>query len=223
VRGYQEHLESLDSDVDEILGNIQAKTMPYSILSRRVNSVVNALEDIEKNQIKISDTLTGLRDEERAAQEIAERFDSELRTIKRYVEKCNLPGLPKDYLDLFFTTGDRVQNLFKELGRVRINIDTINHLVDVSTEDMHVLKEATTNLTDHAVLAEQLIQYANRYKAANEQVAQGISRALQLFENSRDYDGSFDEISKTLELVEPGAASRISGVYFKNKPTPDYL
>ncbi|MFK5277796.1 septation ring formation regulator EzrA, partial [Lactococcus lactis] len=89
--------------------------------------------------------------------------------------------------------------------------------------DMHVLKEATTNLTDHAVLAEQLIQYANRYKAANEQVAQGISRALQLFENSRDYDGSFDEISKTLELVEPGAASRISGVYFKNKPTPDYL
>ncbi len=177
----------------------------------------------EKNQIKISDTLTGLRDEERAAQEIAERFDSELRTIKRYVEKCNLPGLPKDYLDLFFTTGDRVQNLFKELGRVRINIDTINHLVDVSTEDMHVLKEATTNLTDHAVLAEQLIQYANRYKAANEQVAQGISRALQLFENSRDYDGSFDEISKTLELVEPGAASRISGVYFKNKPTPDYL
>lgn len=223
VRGYQEHLESLDSDVDEILGNIQAKTMPYSILSRRVNSVVNALEDIEKNQIKISDTLTGLRDEERAAQEIAERFDSELRTIKRYVEKCNLPGLPKDYLDLFFTTGDRVQNLFKELGRVRINIDTINHLVDVSTEDMHVLKEATTNLTDHAVLAEQLIQYANRYKAANEQVAQGISRALQLFENNRDYDGSFDEISKTLELVEPGAASRISGVYFKNKPTPDYL
>lgn len=45
---------------------------------------------------------------------------------------------------------------------------------------MHVLKEATTNLTDHAVLAEQLIQYANRYKASNEQVAQGISRALQL-------------------------------------------
>ena len=43
-----------------------------------MNSVVNSLEDIEKNQIKISETLSGLRDEERAAQEIAERFDSEL-------------------------------------------------------------------------------------------------------------------------------------------------
>lgn len=223
VRGYQEHLEALESDVDEIMESIEGKKLPYSVLSRRVNSVVSALEEMEKNQIKISNTLTGLKDEERAAQEIADRFDSELRTIKRYVEKRNLPGLPKDYLDLFFTTGDRVQNLFKELGRVRINIDTINHLVDVSTEDMHVLKEATTNMTDHAVLAEQLIQYANRYKASNEQVAQGISRALQLFERDRDYDGSFDEISKTLEIAEPGASSRISGVYFKTKQTPDYL
>lgn len=223
VRGYQEHLEALESDVHEIMESIEGKKLPYSVLSRRVNSVVSALEEMEKNQIKISNTLTGLKDEERAAQEIADRFDSELRTIKRYVEKRNLPGLPKDYLDLFFTTGDRVQNLFKELGRVRINIDTINHLVDVSTEDMHVLKEATTNMTDHAVLAEQLIQYANRYKASNEQVAQGISRALQLFERDRDYDGSFDEISKTLEIAEPGAASRISGVYFKTKQTPDYL
>jgi len=223
VRGYQEHLEALESDVDEIMESIEGKKLPYSVLSRRVNSVVSALEEMEKNQIKISNTLTGLKDEERAAQEIADRFDSELRTIKRYVEKRNLPGLPKDYLDLFFTTGDRVQNLFKELGRVRINIDTINHLVDVSTEDMHVLKEATTNMTDHAVLAEQLIQYANRYKASNEQVAQGISRALQLFERDRDYDCSFDEISKTLEIAEPGAASRISGVYFKTKQTPDYL
>lgn len=223
VRGYQEHLEALESDVDEIMESIEGKKLPYSVLSRRVNSVVSALEEMEKNQIKISNTLTGLKDEERAAQEIADRFDSELRAIKRYVEKRNLPGLPKDYLDLFFTTGDRVQNLFKELGRVRINIDTINHLVDVSTEDMHVLKEATTNMTDHAVLAEQLIQYANRYKASNEQVAQGISRALQLFERDRDYDGSFDEISKTLEIAEPGAASRISGVYFKTKQTPDYL
>lgn len=223
VRGYQEHLEALESDVDEIMESIEGKKLPYSVLSRRVNSVVSALEEMEKNQIKISNTLTGLKDEERTAQEIADRFDSELRTIKRYVEKRNLPGLPKDYLDLFFTTGDRVQNLFKELGRVRINIDTINHLVDVSAEDMHVLKEATTNMTDHAVLAEQLIQYANRYKASNEQVAQGISRALQLFERDRDYDGSFDEISKTLEIAEPGAASRISGVYFKTKQTPDYL
>ncbi|MQW24010.1 MULTISPECIES: septation ring formation regulator EzrA [unclassified Lactococcus] len=222
VRGYQEHLEALDEEVDQVLEDIANNTAPYSQLSRKVNSVVEALEDIEKNQLKISNLLVGLKDEEKAAQEIADRFDSELRTIKRYVEKKNLPGLPKDYLDLFFMTGDRVQTLFKELNKVRINIDTINHLVDVSTEDMHVLKEATDNLVDHAILAEQLMQYANRYKTTDERVAVGISRALHLFESNQNYNSSFDEIRKTLELVEPGAAERISRVYFKDKPKADY-
>lgn len=222
VRGYQEHLDTLDTEVDTLLEEVEAKTTPYSLLSRKVNSTVDALEDIEKNQLKISNLLVGLKDEEKAAQEIADKFDSELRTIKRYVEKKNLPGLPKDYLDLFFMTGDRIQNLFKELSKVRINIDTINHLVDVSTEDMHVLKEATDNLIDHAILAEQLIQYANRYKATDDRVALGIARALRLFDQEQNYNTSFDEISKTLEIVEPGAVERISRVYFKDKPVPEY-
>ena len=222
VRGYQEHLDALDADTDSLLEDIKQNKAPYSVLSRKVNATVEALEEIEKSQLKISNTLTGLKDEEKAAQEVADQFDSELRTIKRYVEKKNLPGLPKDYLDLFFMTGDRVQNLFKELGKVRINIDTINHLVDVSTEDMHVLKDATDNLVDHAILAEQLMQYANRYKTTDDRVALGISRALHLFDANQNYNASFDEITKTLELVEPGAAERISRVYFKNKPKADY-
>ena len=222
VRGYQEHLDTLDEEVNHVLSDIEHNTAPYSQLSRKVNAVVETLEDIEKNQLKISNLLIGLKDEEKAAQEIADQFDSELRIIKRYVEKKNLPGLPKDYLDLFFMTGDRIQSLFKELNKVRINIDTINHLVDVSTEDMHVLKEATDNLVDHAILAEQLMQYANRYKTTDERVAVGISRALHLFEANQNYNDSYDEIKKTLELVEPGAAERISRVYFKDKPKPDY-
>ncbi|PCR99702.1 septation ring formation regulator EzrA [Lactococcus fujiensis] len=222
VRGYQEHLDTLDQDVNEILRDISDHTVPYSQLSRRVNGVVDALEDIEKNQLKISNLLVGLKDEEKAAQEIADKFDSELRTIKRYVEKKNLPGLPKDYLDLFFMTGDRVQSLFKELNKVRINIDTINHLVDVSTEDMHVLKDATDNLVDHAILAEQLMQYANRYKTTDERVAIGIAKSMHLFEASQNYNASFDEITKTLETVEPGAAERISRVYFKDKVKAEY-
>ncbi|MFC4653255.1 septation ring formation regulator EzrA [Lactococcus nasutitermitis] len=222
VRGYQEHLDILDTEVDELLQDIEEKQIPYSTLSRKVNAIVDTLEDIEKNQLKISNILTSLKDEEKAAQEIADKFDSELRTIKRYVEKCNLPGLPKDYLDLFFMTSDRIQNLFKELGRIRLNIDSINHIVDVSTEDMHVLKDTTDQLVDHAVLSEQLMQYANRYKATDERVALGISRALQYFERNQNYDASFEEISKTLELVEPGAVERISRVYFNDKAKPEY-
>jgi len=221
VRGYQEHLETLEEDAAEVQKAIADKSEPDSQLSKRVNTIVLALEEMEKNQLDISNKLVNLKDEEQAAQSIADKFENELHIIKRYVEKQNLPGLPKDYLELFFNTSDRVQNLFKELDKIRINIDTVNHLVDVSTEAMHTLKDATDELISHAVLSEQLMQYANRYKGSNEQVAHGIGRAMQLFDG-HNYNGAFDEISRALETAEPGAAERISGVYYNNQPKPDY-
>ncbi|GBG96605.1 septation ring formation regulator EzrA [Lactococcus termiticola] len=221
VRGYQEHLETLEEDAAEVQKAIEEKAEPDSQLAKRVNAIVLALEEMEKNQLEISNKLVNLKDEEQAAQSIADKFENELHIIKRYVEKQNLPGLPKDYLELFFNTSDRVQNLFKELDKIRINIDTVNHLVDVSTEAMHTLKDATDELISHAVLAEQLMQYANRYKASNDKVAHGIGRAMQLFDG-HNYNGAFDEISRALETAEAGAAERISGVYYNNQPKPDY-
>ena len=222
VRSYSEHLDILEGEVDSVLEAVKEKQKPYSALGGNVNSIIEALEDIEKNQISISEGLANLREQEKVAQEAADRFDSELRIIKRYVEKRNLPGLPKDYLDLFFATSERLEALFKELGKVRINIDVVNHQLDTSTQDMEALKDATDDLVDHAVLAEQLMQYANRYKASDERIAGAIARSLQLFDRARNYDGAFNEISNALEMVEPGAAERIANVYNNHKEKPDY-
>ena len=77
-------------------------------------------------------------------------------------------------------------------------------------------------MVDNARLAEDLMQYANRYKTTNERVAKSIAKAYQLFERDRNYTASFEEISVALDEVEPGASERISNVYYNTKPTPDY-
>ncbi len=222
VRGFQEELETLDSGVSEILDVIKENAQPYSLLGKEVDIIISTLDDIEKNQVKISSDLQNLRKQEKAAQDVADTFDREIRILKRYVEKRNLPGLPQAYLDKFFATSERVQTLFKELNKVKVNIDGVNHLVDVATEDVANLKDATDEMVDKARLAEDLMQYGNRYKRTNERVAKSIARAYQLFERDRNYAASFEEISVTLDEVEPGASERISNVYYNTKPTPDY-
>ncbi|MCJ1996235.1 septation ring formation regulator EzrA [Lactococcus piscium] len=222
VRGFQEELETLDSGVSEILDVIKENAQPYSLLGKEVDIIISTLDDIEKNQVKISSDLQNLRKQEKAAQDVADTFDREVRILKRYVEKRNLPGLPQAYLDKFFATSERVQTLFKELNKVKVNIDGVNHLVDVATEDVANLKDATDEMVDKARLAEDLMQYGNRYKTTNERVAKSIARAYQLFERDRNYAASFEEISVTLDEVEPGASERISNVYYNTKPTPDY-
>ena len=222
VRGFQEELETLDSGVSEILDVIKENAQPYSLLGKEVDIIISTLDDIEKNQVKISSDLQNLRKQEKAAQDVADTFDREIRILKQYVEKRNLPGLPQAYLDKFFATSERVQTLFKELNKVKVNIDGVNHLVDVATEDVANLKDATDEMVDKARLAEDLMQYGNRYKTTNERVAKSIARAYQLFERDRNYAASFEEISVTLDEVEPGASERISNVYYNTKPTPDY-
>lgn len=222
IRGYQEQLEQLEAGSNELLDVIQENAQPSSLLGKEVDTVISTLDDIEKNQLKISNDLQDLRTQEKAAQDAADHFDSEIRILKRYVEKRNLPGLPKVYLDKFFATSERVQTLFKELNKVKVNIDGVNHLVDVTTEDLSNLKDATDELVDKARLAEDLMQYANRYKTTNESIAKSISRAYQLFERDRNYAASFDEISTALDAVEPGASERISNVYRNTKTLPDY-
>ena len=222
VRGFQEELETLDSGVSEILDVIKENAQPYSLLGKEVDIIISTLDDIEKNQVKISSDLQNLRKQEKAAQDVADTFDREIRILKRYVEKRNLPGLPQAYLDKFFATSERVQTLFKELNKVKVNIDGVNHLVDVATEDVANLKDATDEMVDKARLAEDLMQYGNRYKTTNERVTKSIARAYQLFERDRNYAASFEEISVTLDEVEPGASERISNVYYNTKPTPDY-
>lgn len=222
VRGFQEELETLDSGVSGILDVIKENAQPYSLLGKEVDIIISTLDDIEKNQVKISSDLQNLRKQEKAAQDVADTFDREIRILKRYVEKRNLPGLPQAYLDKFFATSERVQTLFKELNKVKVNIDGVNHLVDVATEDVANLKDATDEMVDKARLAEDLMQYGNRYKTTNERVTKSIARAYQLFERDRNYAASFEEISVTLDEVEPGASERISNVYYNTKPTPDY-
>lgn len=222
IRGYQEQLDQLEAGSNELLDVIEENAQPYSLLGQEVDTIISTLDDIEKNQLKISHDLQDLRQQEKAAQDAADTFDREIRILKRYVEKRNLPGLPQSYLDKFFATTERVQALFKELNKVKVNIDGVNHLVDVTTEDLSNLKDATDELVDKARLAEDLMQYANRYKTTNEHIAKSIARALQLFERDRNYAASYAEISGALDAVEPGASERISNVYHQTKMTPDY-
>lgn len=222
VRGFQEELEQIDAGATELLDVINENAQPYSLLGKEVDTIISTLDDIEKNQVKISNDLQNLRKQEKVAQDLADTFDRDLRILKRYVEKRNLPGLPQAYLDKFFATSERVQALFKELNKVKVNIDGVNHLVEVTTEDVSSLKDATDELVDQARLAEDLMQYANRYKTTDERVAKSIARAYQLFERDRNYVASFEEISSVLDEVEPGATERISNVYHNTKVIPDY-
>ena len=57
-----------------------------------------------------------------------------------------------------------------ELEGDKINIESTNRLLDILTNDMNELEEATYRIVQNATLTEQLLQYSNRYRSFDDHV-----------------------------------------------------
>lgn len=130
-----------------------------------------------------------------------------------------MPGVPQEFLSIFFTTSSQIEALMAELERNRIDIKTVTKLSEASEKAMAILEETAYTVVQYATLTEQLLQYANRYRNFEKNVQASFETALHYFEVEHDYRAAFDEISYALEIVEPGVTDRFVTSYEKTRET----
>ncbi|MBS7578112.1 MULTISPECIES: septation ring formation regulator EzrA [unclassified Enterococcus] len=217
ARSYQNEIEEIERQTNELIPKIENNEKVYTEAKNFLDESFRVLADIEKEQVTISNTLDTLRQDEKIALQKIDDFELELRAIKRHVEKQRLPGLPQEYTDFFFTTTEQVEGLIDDLNKVRINIEEINQKIKACGEEINLLGNRTEELIDAAGLAEQLMQYANRWRHNTPIITQAFNRSYQLFAQEYAYKASLDEIGSALEKIEPGSFKRIEQYYFKNK------
>ncbi|WP_430616527.1 septation ring formation regulator EzrA [Enterococcus sp. DIV0176] len=216
VRGFQSEVEEIERQNTQMTPQIEKHEIPYSEVRTFYKNVFKVLEDIETQQIEIDDSIHELRKGEKIAQEKIDVFEFKLRSLKRFVEKQRLPGLPKDYLEFFYVATDRIEELSVVLNKIRINMEEVNRLVDLCEEDLELLDKKTHDLVDAAALTEQMLQYANRYRHTHAEIKEAIDKSFYLFNKENQYQEALDEIGTALERVEPGAFKRIEDFYFNN-------
>jgi len=217
TRAFQTQLDGIERQLVQIQDHLKDEMVIYSESAEAIEASLNMMEDTENQQVEISDALKNLRKDEEIAAEKIETYEFKLRRMKRYVDQQRLPGLPQEYLEFFFVATDRVEELSRELSKIRIDMDEINQLVSFCDEDMLLLDEKTNELVDSAALTEQMLQYANRYRHSHPQIEQAINKSLHFFTEEYRYQAALDEIGVALEAVEPGAFKRIESIYFQTK------
>ena len=216
-RGFLTQLEELDRTFTRVEEQLKEKKAVFSEVEQLLRDSYGMLDEIENQQIEINTSLQSLRKGEKRAQNKVDEFEFSLRNMKRFIDKQRLPGIPGDYLEFFFVTTSRIEQLSKELNKIRIDMEKINQLVALCTDDIKLLDEKTHELVDSAALTEQMLQYANRYRHSHGGVSEAIDKSLALFRNEYRYQDALDEIGNALERTEPGAFKRIESFYFSNK------
>ncbi|MFI3087906.1 septation ring formation regulator EzrA [Streptococcus sp. 2022WUSS037] len=215
-------LESIEIVVTESVEDIENPQVAYSILEERLDHSLASLKEIEEEQLVLADYLKSQELSENTARKKATLYINKLHTLKRYMEKRNLPGIPAEFLTNFFRTSDHVEALIAELDYKRINIEVVNRLLENATYDMNQLEELAYLIVQNATLTEQLLQYSNRYRSFDESVQKAFNRSLSIFEKDFDYQASFEEISFALETVEPGVTERFVRSYEKTREAIRY-
>jgi len=217
VRRLQAELAALDMAIMEVTEDQGESTQAYSALEEQLEMLQSNLKDIEDEQISVSERLAQIEKDDLNARQKANVYVNRLHTIKRYMEKRNLPGIPQSFLKLFFTASHNTEDLMAELEQPQVNIESVKRILEIATNDMEALETETYDIVQYATLTEQLLQYSNRYRSFDERIQEAFNEALEIFEKEFDYQASFEKISQALEVAEPGVTNRFVTSYEKTR------
>lgn len=217
LRSFEEELTELEEEIVPLTVDLENQDKPFSVLEKEFAKALKSLKRIEEGQMDVFEDIKDIDTGVDKARQNLDLYINKLHTIKRFMEKRNLPGIPQEFLSTFFTASSQLETLMDELDRSRINIESVTRLSQVSTNAMDNLEQTAYRVIQNATLTEQLLQYSNRYRSFEVGVQESFERSLHLFEVENDYQGSFDEISYALEAVEPGVTERFVSSYEKTQ------
>ena len=189
----------------------------YSVVREYYEKISQRLSEIDKEQSELVSNLSDLRNREKEIKDSIDLYELDMRNMKRTIEKYHLPGLPKVYLDLFFSVTDRIEDLASKLNRVKIDMDEIDAISKMCEEDIEMLDNQTQVIVDNAMLTEYMIQYANRFRHSHVEIENAINKALVLFHREYDYEGALEAIRIPLNRIEAGAARKVEESYQEEK------
>ena len=217
VQDFAKQLEKEQEAVAYYSKALQNQQVPYSIVKEHYEIVLNTLKEIDENQLALVNTLTDLSQQEKSIRDGLDVFELDLRNMKRTIEKYHLPGLPKEYLELFFATSSRIEQLSQLMNRVKLDMTEITGLNQTIEDDVEKLDIMTEEIVDNAQLTEYMIQQANRYRLEHPEIDIAIQQALEQFNHFYRYGESLAIIEKALNQVDPGSAQRVRANYESEK------
>ena len=217
LKDLEAELAAQEGVVEDAVSDSSETQKAYSILEEELEAIEDRLKEIEDEQISLSDSLSKIEKDDANARQKVNIYANRLHAIKRYMDKLNLPGIPQEFLEIFFTASNNTEALVAELEADKVNIENSNRMLEILTNDMNELEEAAYRIVQNATLTEQLLQYSNRYRSFDDHVQAAFDQALYIFEHEYDYSASFKVISDALEMVEMGVTERFVTSYEKTR------
>lgn len=204
-----EEIEKLSAQYRQFMLDVQFNKAIYTSINKDLRSIEDNLTHLEEEHQKIWQGVANFNDREQNVKKILEQAAFKLRDIKRSVEQMNLPGLSYDYRNKYEHVNYMIGKLDQDVQAIRINIDEVEQQSAVINKDILELQQETVSTQKNARLSEQLLQYANRYRLQNQQVANAYQAAMVAYQEQYNYAEAQNILGQAIDMVEPGTYQKL--------------
>lgn len=206
----------------DIVASIETNDAVFSNIAEQLGRVGKHINEFDERQQNIVKNLAELNIREREAKGNLDVYELDLRNMKRRLEKNHLPGLSSGYYEMFYKVTDEIENLAKQLNRVRIDMTEIGVLENHLAENLAKLEEITEVTIDSATLTEYMIQHSNRFRFDYPEMGQAIEDAEVLFYDEYRYEDALNVIEKALYRVDRDGPTQVRRMYQQEKQNRIY-
>ncbi|MDX8047505.1 septation ring formation regulator EzrA [Gracilibacillus sp. S3-1-1] len=171
------------------------------IFSEEVSKLEKAQEDF---QLQVKD----LRKDELEAKEKIAELKKQLIYTEKKLQKSNIPGVPSFIINSLEESTEKCEVVLGYLERSPLDMGKVQHSITEAAKSVDHFVEQTNLLLDQARLVELAIQYGNRYRSSQPQLAAQLAEAEKLFRNHK-YESALETAVQALEQVDANAMAKI--------------
>lgn len=195
-------LKDIKKDYEEIVSHYRNKTVAYTRLTKEMQKLDRALDEVTEKLNTFYDTFGNLKEDELEAREQLEQIKEVLIKAKNKLNQYNLPMIPDYYYTYMAEAVGSINDVKVELNKKPISIKTLNVRVDTARDLAVKLYNTAKEVVKTAYMAEMSIVYGNRYRSLNNNLDIALIRSENLFFKG-EYKKSLECSINAIDVIEP--------------------
>lgn len=201
-------LENLQKRYELLASRVVEEKSAYSSLQEELIEISEQIEQIQEQQERFSSALKNLRIDENKTREQLNELKKLLQDTERLLHKANIPGIPEEMDARLEEAEELIYIVMKSLQEIPLNMTLVRTNLQAAEKCIKDVNVYAKEMIENVLLVERIIQYGNRYRAANPKMHARLLEAEEAFHQFR-YAKALEDAGTAVEDVEPGAMKRI--------------